>query len=180
MKNRILLLVGGLGMGLLLGGLILWIIRAQPENPQFSMNPLPRIGSAIPAFELSDLEGKKKSNLDFQGRPVIINFWATWCGPCKLEMPILQKIRQEYDGKISLVAVNFEEPRETVKQFLTQNKIEVPVLLDETGSMANSYGIHAFPVTYFIDAKGVIKSMHIGQLDKEMVKTYIKTMGIEE
>jgi thiol-disulfide isomerase/thioredoxin len=178
--NKFLLLIGGLGVGLILGGLILWIGTPRSDGSQFSRVSLPKIGSPLPAFELPDLDGKKFNNTDYYGKPLMINFWATWCAPCKLEMPLLQKTAQDHQGQLSLIAVNFEESREIVDQFVYLNNIDVPVLLDESGAMANSYGIHAFPVTYFVDKQGIIRSMHIGQLNEELIAAYLKTIGINQ
>jgi cytochrome c biogenesis protein CcmG/thiol:disulfide interchange protein DsbE len=174
------LLTGGLGVGLILGGLILWIGSGLPKNAITEQNTLPKIGSQVPVFELINLEDKKKENKDFLGKPLIINFWASWCGPCKLEMPLLQTTAQKYKSDINLIAVNFEESKETATQFIYQNNIEVPVLLDQSGKTADSFGVHAFPVTFFIDKDGILQSIHIGQLDEKLMRTYLKTIGINE
>jgi cytochrome c biogenesis protein CcmG/thiol:disulfide interchange protein DsbE len=178
--NKFLLLIGGLGVGLVLGGLILWIGSPRADSSQFPRVPLPKIGDALPAFELPDLDEKKTSSRDYFGKPMVINFWATWCAPCKLEMPLLQKTAQDHQGELSLIAVNFEESRDTVIQFIKSNNLDLPVLLDESGGMANSFGIHAFPVTYFVDKDGIIRSMHIGQLNELLITDYLKTVGINQ
>lgn len=178
--TRIFLLVGGLGAGLLLGGIILWMGTPRMENPFTIPNGLPKIGSPIPTFELPDSDGKVIKSKDYLGKPLIINFWATWCAPCKLEMPLLQKMAQRYDKELSLVGVNFEESKDIVVQYIHQNNIDIQVLLDEPGKIADAFGVHAFPVTFFVDKDGVLRSMHFGQLDEPLIQTYLQTIGITE
>lgn len=167
-------------MGFLLGGMILWIGSPRLDTSASVEPPLPKIGSPIPSFDLPDVDGRMISNKEYLGTPLMINFWATWCAPCKLEMPLLQKTAKRYEKSLTVFAVNFDEPKETVIKYVSQNSIDIPVVLDESGAMANSYGVHAFPVTFFIDKEGILQSIHIGQLSEVLVKTYLKTIGITE
>jgi cytochrome c biogenesis protein CcmG/thiol:disulfide interchange protein DsbE len=167
--KKLLLTIGGLGIGFLLGGLILWFGTPRFENTLTIRKPLPKIGSPIPDFELIDLKGEKVTGNEFQGKPLIINFWATWCAPCKLELPLLQDTAHKYEKDINLIAVDSDEPRDVVNKYVAQNNYNLPVLMDESGEMSNAFGVHAFPVTFFVDDKGILQAMHIGQLDEKLL-----------
>ena len=167
-------------MVFLFGGIILWIGFSRSDISTSGENPLPKIGSPVPSFELPDVDGRMISSKEYLGTPLIINFWATRCAPCKLEMPLLQKTAKKFDNNLTVFAVNFDEPEETVIKYVRQNSIDIPVVLDESGAMANSYGVHAFPVTFFIDKGGILRSTHIGQLDGVLIQSYLKTIGITE
>jgi cytochrome c biogenesis protein CcmG, thiol:disulfide interchange protein DsbE len=178
--KKLFLLIGGLGIGFLLGGLILWFGTPRLENPLTVGKSLPKIGAQIPDFKVTDLKGNKVTGNSFQGKPLIINFWATWCAPCKLELPLLQDTAHKYEKNINLIAVDSDETGEVVKKYVAQNNYNLPVMMDESGEMSNAFGVHAFPVTFFIDEKGILQSIHIGQLDEKLIATYLNSIGITE
>jgi thiol-disulfide isomerase/thioredoxin len=178
--KKLFLLIGGLGIGFILGGLILWFGTPRFDSTLIVRNPLPKIGASVPGFVLVDLKGKNVNGKEYLGKPLVINFWATWCAPCKLELPLLQKTFHTYEKDINLIAVNSDESSDTVNKYVAQTKYDLPVLIDESGEMANAFGVHAYPVTFFVDNKGVLQSMHVGQLDEKLMATYLRTIGITE
>ena len=128
-------------------------------------------------FKLKDLDGKELSLSDLKGKKVFINFWATWCPPCKAEMPEIEKIYQETkNSDLVIVAIEIGEPLSTVKPFINNNKYNFKVLLDLDQSVATKYGISAIPTSYFIDKTGNIVSKNVGAMDIDQMKASIKAL----
>ena len=114
-------------------------------------------------FTLENLDGKKISLKDFRGKAVMLNFWATWCPPCRREMPSMEKLYSKIDKtKIDIVAVNIQESKSTVSEFIRKNKYTFPVLADEEGKAASIYQIRSIPTTFIIDKKGYVRAQFIG------------------
>lgn len=124
-----------------------------------------------PAFSLINLEGEEVSLDDYKGKKILLNFWATWCPPCKAEMPDMEELYKEYKEKDFVVlAVNMtysEESQENVVAFVDDNQLTFPVLMDKRGEVGSLYNVNAFPTSYFIDSDGVIRNKVIGSLSKE-------------
>ena len=125
----------------------------------------PRVGNMAPDFQLPDLEGRTVSLSDFHGMPVLLNFWATWCGPCRAEMPFIQDVFE--DKKFSekglvILAVNLGESRSKVEQFMETYGLSFEVLLDTSQDVGQAYNIRGIPTTFFIDKDGIIKDIKIG------------------
>jgi Peroxiredoxin len=128
-------------------------------------------------FKLKDLNGKELSLSDLRGKKVFLNFWATWCPPCKAEMPEIEKLYQETKSSdLVIVAVDIGEPLNDVKTFIDQNKYNFKVLLDSNQSVAEQYGISAIPTSFFIDKEGNIVSTHTGPMNTNQMKEYIKAL----
>jgi len=124
-----------------------------------------KVGQPAPDFTLSTVDGKQVSLSQFKGKPVIINFWATWCPPCRLEMPALEEIsRQAADQGFVLLAVDQEEDAATVSSFLTQNHYDYLSVLDLDGSVSTMYQVSGIPTSIFVDAKGIVRDMHTGTM----------------
>ncbi|MCW5852685.1 MAG: redoxin domain-containing protein [Anaerolineae bacterium] len=131
-------------------------------------------GTAALDFELSTLDGQKVRLSDFRGRPVVINFWATWCGPCLAEMPLLKKTYDELkDTGLVLLAVDVQEKPDTVRKFAEKEQLPFTVLLDETGLVATYYRVNAYPTTFFVDPNGVIQSWQRGTLTKTTLDRHL-------
>lgn len=128
-------------------------------------------------FTLTDLNGNKVSLADYKGKPVYLNFWATWCPPCRGEMPGIEKVYRAYKDKgLTVLAVDLGEDKGTVKDFIKQNNYSFTVLLDSDQSVAEKYNISAIPVSYFIDKEGNIAAKKIGALSEEDMKSYIESI----
>ena len=125
-----------------------------------------------PDFSLYDLEGKSVSLGDLRGSPVILNFWATWCGPCVYEMPLLQQVYEEWSAKgLVFLTINIGESASRVEDFLQGNNLSLPVLLDSNQEVALKYGIQYIPTTFFIDKDGAIQAAKVGPFtSKEMIE----------
>ena len=134
-------------------------------------------GSEAPDFTVYDLEGNAHKLSDFRGKPVILNFWASWCGPCKMEMPDFDEKHQAYGDQIHFLMVNLtdgsQETVETASTFIAEQGYSFPVYFDTERSGAIAYGVNAVPVTYFIDAEGNFVAWQQGVLTAEMLQTGI-------
>ena len=122
-----------------------------------------RVGGSAPDFRLENLDGQSVSLSDFRGKPVLINFWATWCKPCVHEMPYIQQVYEEWSEKgLVVLAINLGESPFTVKQFLQTYNLTLPVLIDIQGNSAHQYNIMSIPTSFFIDSDGIIRQKIIG------------------
>lgn len=120
----------------------------------------------VPAFEGTDLQGRTWRLADLRGKAVLINFWASWCEPCRAELPSLQKLAQSHGpDKVLVLTVNFKESALTVQRFAQRNALTLPVLLDPQGMLARQWGVSVFPSTILIDAKGRVQGVLRGELD---------------
>jgi peroxiredoxin len=123
----------------------------------------PEVGDAAPDFQLTSLDGQAVSLSDLKGNPVLLNFWATWCVPCKMETPYLQEIYDEWQVMgLVLLAVDISESSSKVEAFMQSEGFSLPVLLDSAGKVAKKYGIWVIPTTFFIDLNGVIQEIKLG------------------
>lgn len=133
--------------------------------------------TAAPDFTVTDLEGNEVHLSDFLGKPVVLNFWASWCGPCKSEMPDFEEIYAEYGDDIHFVMVNATDgSRETVdaaSSFIAEQGYTFPVYYDTEYDASITYGVTALPTTYFIDAEGYLVAHAFSALDKETIQTGI-------
>ena len=123
------------------------------------------VGDFAPDFKLNNLSGQVTKLSDFLGKPVMLNFWATWCGPCKIEMPYIQQVyndREKLAPGLVILAIDVAESSATVKEFISSSGYTFPVLLDTTNNTSNTYGIQYIPTTFFIERSGIIRDFNIG------------------
>lgn len=128
-----------------------------------SLSESAKIGKHAPDFLLSGLDGEKVSLADLRGKPVVLNFWATWCGYCVEEMPLLQEAHDERAAEgLVLLAINSGETAAQAGQFMLAYGYSFQVLLDSNQSVTIDYNIRGMPTTFFIDAEGIIKDIKVG------------------
>lgn len=128
------------------------------------------MGEIAPNFELQTLEGDTVELSDLRGERVLLNFWATWCPPCRAEMPDMQKFHENTDVKILAVnLIDTESNPDVVPEFLNELGITFPVLLDEASELANEYEIVAYPTSFMIDADGRIQFKAMGAINYDMM-----------
>lgn len=141
------------------------------------INDMPKVDSGEPAidFTLEDLDGNEISLSDFEGKIVLLNFWATWCGFCDLEMPDLEKLATVNED-IVVLGVNVGEDKELVKEYVDQKKITFPVVLDATTDIASDYLVTGLPTSYFIDEDGIIYGRYPGMMTYDMMTEFISDM----
>ncbi len=133
------------------------------------------VGDAAYDFALPDLDGHQVSLADFQGKPVVVNFWATWCPPCRLEMPEFQRAYEAYeDDGLVILAVNEAEQAEKVRSFFYDEMgYTYTPLLDEEGKVAEAYGAIGLPATFFVNAAGEVTAVHRGALTERQLHGYL-------
>ncbi|HET8744918.1 MAG TPA: TlpA disulfide reductase family protein [Ramlibacter sp.] len=121
---------------------------------------------ATPALELAGIDGSAWRLAAARGRPVLLNFWASWCEPCRAEMPALQQLAREHaSGGLQVLAVNYRETEGAVRRFVGQTGLELPVLLDREGAAAKAFGVRIFPSTVGIDRRGHARFVVTGEFD---------------
>lgn len=141
-------------------------------------------GDTPPDFTLTSLDGDEVTLSDLRGKKVVLNFWATWCPPCKAEMPHMQKYYEQYakEDNVEIIAVNLtkdehdftvDEKIDTVMTFRDSFELTFPILLDQEREVSPQYKIMTIPTTYFIDSKGYIQRAISGPMDTDMLKSYV-------
>jgi peroxiredoxin len=151
--------------------------KAEPENVSqevANMGGL-KVGAKAPDFELKTLAGDTVKLSDLKGKKVMLNFWATWCPPCKAEMPAMEEFHKEAADEVVILAVNID-PHLDVKAFVDENGITFPIPLDEEDKVNETYQVLSIPTTYFIDTKGNIGNKYIGAMNLDLMKQYTKEL----
>lgn len=151
-----------LGLLALIAGGYYWLFQRPAAAPI--------VGRVAPAFQLQTLAGSPASLGDYRGRPVIVNFWATWCEPCKQEMPALQAAAAAHPDMVVLGVDNVESAVK-VKPFVDGLGVRFPILLDEDGSVMERYQVTGLPTSFFIDRSGVLRSFYRGALTDDVLRT---------
>ena len=152
-------------MGLLLGLVWIWQSRAQSQAITGQAIAAPTIGFSAPDFNLETSTGGMVKLSDLLGRPVIINVWASWCPPCRAEMPALEKVSQEYQTTgLVLLGINAtqQDSRANVLAFIQEKHLTFPILYDEDGRVYQVYQVRALPTTFFIRPDGTILDIAVG------------------
>ncbi len=177
------LLVGvGLGFLALLGMDRLGWISLGLNFPQSSRSlaEAARLDQSALDFELKDLSGQQFLLSELKGRVVLLNFWATWCGPCEQEMPVLQRAHDKYGSDLVVIGVNMAEPAESVRRFVQRLGLTYRILLDLQGEVGDAYQVYMLPITFFIDRQGVLRYRHIGSITDAQLQTYLVQLGVGE
>lgn len=165
----------GYWIGLMLflfAALLVGCDRGQPSAAAADP-PAPIVGRLAPDFTLKTLDGQTVTLSELRGRPVLINFWASWCGPCRLEMPHLVATYEKHkdQGFVILgIDMTFSDSVSDVEAFVKKFGVAFPILLDETGEVTNElYKVQGTPTSYFINREGVITYRHVGAMTDEFI-----------
>lgn len=135
------------------------------------------IGNIAPDFELVTMTGETVKLSDYEGQRVMLNFWATWCPPCREEMPDMQKFYEDNDAVVLAVNItNMETSKNKVNDFAEEFGLTFPILMDEEGVVSTLYRISPIPTTYMIDSNGIIQHKQYGALDYEQMVTEYEKM----
>ena len=139
---------------------------------------------SAPDFTMLDMEGNEVTLASFFGKPIILNFWASWCGPCKSEMPDIQKFYEAYGEDIHFLIVNCtdgsRETVETAKAFLADTGYTFPVYFDTTSMGGYTYGASSIPLTYFIDAEGNLMAYYMGAMSESILQQGVDMLHTPE
>jgi thiol-disulfide isomerase/thioredoxin len=134
---------------------------------------------ATPPLELADLDGKQHRLADYRGKAVLVNFWATWCVPCRDEMPSIERLRASLEGRpFAVLAVNLAEPQSRIRGFLEKVPVRFTVLLDPDTKTAKAWQAKLLPATYIIGPDGAIRYRHLGELDWSKPEVRAVIMGL--
>ncbi len=142
--------------------------------------PAPREGFLAPDFSLSTPEGEVVKLSELRGQAVLVNLWATWCPPCRAEMPAMQKLYEEYrhEGFVILaVNMTYQDDRLAIAPFIQQYQLTFPILIDERGDVAQKYELRSLPSSFFIDHDGFIQEVVIGgPMSEALLRTRIESI----
>lgn len=184
-KDWLILLAGlligaGLGIFLYFG---LGIGKNLPDGRETSAGrellSSPSIGMPAPNFELKSLKGENIRLSDLQGKILLINFWATWCAPCRLEMPSIQERADRYPTQLEVLAVNFDEPQDLVQSFVDELDLHFNVLLDPGAQVQSLYRVRGYPTSFLVDGSGIVRFVHLGILTEDQLDRYLLDLGVE-
>lgn len=193
-KKKVFIVLAAVFALLIVGASALYAgLRDKLQTDQLATNPTQTAGESTsgeemnyqmaPEFTVYDANGKACKLSDFRGKPAVINFWASWCGPCKSEMPEFQAAYEKYGDRISFLMVNMtdgmQETRASAEAFLAQSGYTFPVYFDEDISAATNYDVWSIPATYLLDAEGHLIAWASGALDMMSLETGI-TMILPE
>ena len=163
--NRTVLAVGIVIAAALVGILFLGL----GKDPSAIRSPL--IGKTAPTFALREVGTNRTVDIaSFRGKPLIINFWATWCGPCWEEHPVLVANARRLDPQVQFLGVVFQDKEDKILGFLQQRGTAYPTVVDDRGKTAIAYGVGGVPETYFLDANGVIVAKYNGPMTTDILQ----------
>ena len=169
MNRRMRLLVRTIILILVVGAVGFTIYRVVEGKQQV------KVGDVAPNFQLKNLDGKSVQLADFRGQGVVLNFWGSWCDPCKAEMPYINEAMKSGIKGVTFLGVNIKESPVTVSSFLDKNGLDLPVVLDQNGVVTDAYGIVPIPTTFLIDKNGkVVKKIVGGMASVKEVEENIK------
>ncbi len=149
--------------------------KPEVASQETTTNAGPAIREKAPDFALKNLNGETVKLSDLKGKKVMLNFWATWCPPCKAEMPEIEQFYQKSGNDVEILAVNLD-PQADVKGFADKNNITFPILLDAEDSVNRQYEIISIPTTFFINSDGVIQNRFVGGMKLEDIEKFTKQL----
>ncbi|RMF01371.1 MAG: TlpA family protein disulfide reductase [Chloroflexi bacterium] len=161
-----------------------WIVASQAllsgsaDGTSGALDAAPVAGHPAPDFELSTPNGESIRLSQFKGKPVVVNFWATWCGPCRAEFPEFQQAAVDNADTLVILGVNSTSADQAanVPPFLEEFGVTFPVVLDEDGDVVDAYNVLGLPTTVFIDSDGVINEVFTGPLNKAYIESKISEL----
>jgi thiol-disulfide isomerase/thioredoxin len=120
------------------------------------------IGKPAPSFKLFDLDGQEVSLEKFYGKIILLDFWATWCTPCRMTMPVVERLSKEYSDDMVVIAINMQEPKDAVEKYAFEQAVSSLILLDKEGAVSSAYGAYAIPMQFIIDRSGIVRHIQTG------------------
>jgi len=162
-------------VALLLVGLV-YFMNQSASTPK---DIRPEVGFLAPDFTLNNEDGNPVTLSQLKGKPVFLNFWASWCPPCKEEMPLIQEAYEKYGNQVDFYGVNltFNDSLEEALAFMKSNGYDMPILFDDNPdpnkTIAKLYRANTIPTSVFIDANGVIQAKHIGAMNYDQIESYL-------
>jgi len=170
---------------LILFGVVFWLFAlgfmlAKSTKEKSSENVAPLVGYTAPDFELKNLSDQSIKLGDFLGRPVLINFWATWCSYCLQEMPVIEKYYERYTPNLVVLAVEVGDSVEEVRSVVAKNGFKFFIVRDPDSLVFEKYRLDSFPSTFVLDAKGIIQVKHLGYMNENKLVEYLNKVGFSK
>lgn len=168
---------------LLMGGA--WIVESREsgvEPKNFLLTEAPLVGHLAPDFSAQTPANESYALGDYidregeNGRPLVLNFWASWCGPCRMEMPAFERASLKYADRAGVLGINQAESAETIERFAQTTGVTYPLLVDEDWTINNKYGVSNLPTTIFVDAQGVIREVFVGTMNQAVLEDKINSL----
>ena len=172
-----LILGGGIGLIVLLG---MDSHLVEDVASVFDKQNATGVGSLAPDFGSTSINGERVTLSEYLGRPVMINFWATWCTPCRYEMPLFEGYYEKYKKDLVILAVNLQQSDTDITTFTNELRLTFPILLDAEGSVNKLYKVQGLPTTYFLDREGRVRAVHIGSMVESQLVNYLKQIGLSD
>jgi cytochrome c biogenesis protein CcmG, thiol:disulfide interchange protein DsbE len=138
----------------------------------------PKVGAAAVPFDLKTLDGKSANLEAFRGKPLVINFFASWCDPCRDEMPVINELATKAGANYSVLGIAIEDSRGAVTEFATESELVFPIALDLNSTVKRAYRIFGPPATFFIDAQGIIRDIVLGPIAPQRAHEAMKKLGV--
>jgi cytochrome c biogenesis protein CcmG/thiol:disulfide interchange protein DsbE len=155
-----------------------WIYFTRvPDDAETIARVAAHVNFRAHAFTLTTLDGKSVSLNDWRGKIVLVNFWATWCPPCRSEMPDIEAAYQTHRDNFVVLAINQSESVDAAKRFADEFHLTFPILLDTTGSVGQQFQVQALPTSFFIDPNGIIRAANLGQMNRAYIEAQIAALG---
>jgi peroxiredoxin len=178
MKRQISRLLVLFGAGIWVFAITFFYIRTKLEKSP--LNVAPSVGYTAPDFELLNLTGQSTKLGDLRGRPVLINFWATWCSYCLQEMPVIEKYYERYASDLTVLAVEVGDSADEVRSVVQENGFTFTILRDPDSQVFQKYRLDSFPVTFVLDPKGVVLVKHQGYMSEIKLVEYLNKVGLSK
>lgn len=179
-RARVFALIS-IGLGFLTVGVMFFILLDQQTASTQDFSTVPaKVNFPAPELILQDLSGRQVSLADYRGTVVLVNLWATWCPPCREEMPTLQAFYEKYkDDDFELIAINQEEALEVVQPFVDEFGLTFPIWLDEDYEAQQKFNTMNLPSSYVIDRNGTVRLMWIGGISKKNLEKFVPDVILE-
>jgi cytochrome c biogenesis protein CcmG, thiol:disulfide interchange protein DsbE len=163
-----------------LGALWIWASSAPPGSTTAGEIPAPKESFLAPEIELTTLDEETIRLSELRGQPILVNIWASWCAPCRAEMPAMQRVYEAYrDQGFTILAVNAtnQDNLTDASTFVQQHQLTFPILLDVSGQVSQAYQAHSLPTSFFVDAQGIIQEIVIGgPMSEALLRTRVENL----
>lgn len=158
-----------------------WIVTSRDPvdaSPSAALTEAPIVGHLAPRFSAATPDGVNYvlDDLAGSGQPVVLNFWASWCGPCRVEMPHLQSVSEAYAGQAAIWGVNQAESPETIQDFQNETQVTYPLLADQDWTVNRLYGVANLPTTVFVDAQGIVREVFVGTMSRAVLESKVQAL----
>lgn len=155
-------------------------IPGEESTEPADTHPTEPPANIAPDFTMLDMEGNEVTLASFFGKPIVLNFWASWCGPCKMEMPEIQKFYEKYGEEIHFLLVSVDDSLDAAKTLISDSGYTFPVYFDTTSVGAYTYGASSIPLTFFIDAEGNLTAYYMGAMSESILQQGVDMIYIPE